>query len=99
MIRDTAKTCQIPNWLCHEYINAIDIRSQSEILSTLRIYYTILFSYKHATLNANSDATLNFFFICFWVSNILPFGFDNRYFEFLLQNLWGWEGRNYEEEK
>lgn len=72
-------------------------------LFALRIYYTNLFLYKHATLNANSDATLNFFFFCFWVSNIrnntgLPSGCNNRHFEFLLRYLWGWEGRKYYKE-
>lgn len=40
---------------------------------------------------------------CFWVSNIqndtgLPFSFDKRDFEFLLQYLWVWEGRSTKKE-
>ena len=40
VIGDAANTYQIPNWLFDEYINAIDILSQSEILSLLSGYIT-----------------------------------------------------------
>jgi len=40
VIGDAANTYQIPNWLFDEYINAIDILSQSEILSLLLGYIT-----------------------------------------------------------
>lgn len=40
VIQDAANTYQIPNWLFDEYTNAIDILSQSEILSLLSGYIT-----------------------------------------------------------
>lgn len=87
--RKAANACQMPHWLLDEYINATDILHSPIPAFTLG-YITppALFLYKHATLNANSDATLNFFpSFCFWISNIqhdtgLPFGSDSRYSEF-----------------
>lgn len=73
-------------------------------LFTPRIYYTVLSLYKHATLNANSDATLHVF-LCF-VSGFLTFKMTLDFhlsstldiLKFLLQYLWGWERRKCNEE-
>lgn len=106
------KESQMPRWLLHEYINVADILQAHIPLFTLGYITPLALSlYKHATLNANSDATLDFFFFffhpsfCFWISNIqhdtgLLFGFDSRYSKFLLQYLCEREGRGcYRENK
>lgn len=64
-----------------------------------RTYYTVLSLYKHATFNANSDATLHVF-LCF-VSGFLTFKMTLDFhlastldiLKFLLQYWWWWERR------
>lgn len=68
------KESQMPRWLLHEYINVADIFQAHIPLFTLGYITPLALSlYKHATLNANSDATLDFFFFFFTLHFVFGF--------------------------